>query len=81
MDQERVRGPAHGSRPPRGLLCQHVPRYIAFGWVDTDDSYPGLVSSRVAGRMRIVTNEVEEGDTELSVALERIGEILVPTLR
>lgn len=35
-------------------------RYIAFGWVDRDDSYPGLVSSQAAGRMRIVTNEIEE---------------------
>jgi transglutaminase-like putative cysteine protease len=36
-------------------------RYIAFGWLSMDDSYPGLVSSQVAGRMRIETNEFEEG--------------------
>jgi transglutaminase-like putative cysteine protease len=36
-------------------------RYIAFGWDDDADSFPGLVSERARGRMEIHTVEFEEG--------------------
>jgi len=36
-------------------------RYIAFGWDDDADSFPGLVSERARGRMEIRTVEFEEG--------------------
>lgn len=36
-------------------------RYIAFGWDDDADSFPGLVSERARGRMEIRTFEFEEG--------------------
>ena len=36
-------------------------RYLAFGWEDDPDSFPGLVSSRVSGRMSIRTEEFSEG--------------------
>lgn len=36
-------------------------RYLCFGWADDPDSYPGLVSSRVTGRMSIKTREFSEG--------------------
>jgi transglutaminase-like putative cysteine protease len=35
-------------------------RYIAFGWDDDADSFPGLVSERARGRMEIRTFEFEE---------------------
>ena len=36
-------------------------RYIAFGWDDDPDSFPGLVSDRARGRMAIRTVEFSEG--------------------
>ena len=36
-------------------------RYIAFGWDDDADSFPGLVGERARGRMEIRTFEFEEG--------------------
>ena len=36
-------------------------RYLFFGYPDVEGSFPGLVSSRVSGRMRLVTRLVEEG--------------------
>jgi transglutaminase-like putative cysteine protease len=36
-------------------------RYIAFGWGDDPDSYPGVVGTRVRGRMRIVTRQFTDG--------------------
>jgi transglutaminase-like putative cysteine protease len=36
-------------------------RYVAFGWDDDADSFPGLVSDRSRGRMSIRTVEFEEG--------------------
>ena len=36
-------------------------RYIFYGYDDTPGSFPGVVSSRVSGRMRLVTTGVEEG--------------------
>lgn len=37
-------------------------RFILFGYPDREDSFPQLVSSRIAGRMRLVSTRVEEGD-------------------
>src|SRR6185436_20961839 len=37
-------------------------RYVAFGWNDDPDSFPGTVSSRVSGRMSIRTVEFTEGE-------------------
>lgn len=36
-------------------------RYIFFGYPDRAGSFPGLVSSRAAGRMRLVSTRIEEG--------------------
>jgi transglutaminase-like putative cysteine protease len=36
-------------------------RYIFYGYPDEPDSFPGVVSSRATGRLRIVTTRVEEG--------------------
>jgi transglutaminase-like putative cysteine protease len=36
-------------------------RYVAFGWEDDPDSFPGLVSSRISGRVKIRTLEFTEG--------------------
>ncbi len=36
-------------------------RYLFHGYSDQPDSYPGVVSSRIAGRIRILTTHVEEG--------------------
>jgi hypothetical protein len=35
-------------------------RYLFFGYTDDPESHPGVVSSRVSGRMRFVTRTVEE---------------------
>ncbi len=36
-------------------------RYIAFGWEDDPDSFPGVVSARASGRMSVRTVEFTEG--------------------
>jgi transglutaminase-like putative cysteine protease len=36
-------------------------RYVAFGWNDTSDSFPDLVSTRAQGRMSFRTRLVQEG--------------------
>jgi hypothetical protein len=36
-------------------------RYLFFGYSDDPKSYPGVVSARISGRIRIVTTRVQEG--------------------
>ncbi|MCG3133777.1 MAG: hypothetical protein HMLKMBBP_01033 [Planctomycetes bacterium] len=43
-------------------------RYVAFGWDEDPDSYPGLVSSRCLGRMSIRTLSVTEGGVTSDIA-------------
>jgi transglutaminase-like putative cysteine protease len=43
-------------------------RYLAFGWNDDADSFPGVVSSRVTGRISIRTVEFTEGGRTWKVA-------------
>ena len=46
-------------------------RYLAFGWDEDPDSYPGLVSSRVTGHMSIRTVEFTDAGTTLTIAQAR----------
>lgn len=36
-------------------------RYLFFGYPDSPDSFPGLVSNRIQGRLRLETRRIEEG--------------------
>lgn len=37
-------------------------RYLFFGYSDDPDSHPGLISTRLRGRMRFVSTRIEEGE-------------------
>ena len=50
-----------GADPTTGEIGTGA-RYIFFGYPEEPDSFPGLVSSRVRGRLRIVTTRLEEGE-------------------
>ena len=43
-------------------------RYLFYGYPDDPGSFPGVVSSRARGRMRILTTRVEEGDAAFDLA-------------
>jgi len=45
-------------------------RYLFFGYPEEPDSFPGLVSSRVRGRLRIRTTRIEEGDAAFDLTDE-----------
>ena len=54
-------------------------RYVAFGWDDDADSYPGIVGDRVTGRMKVRTVEfTEQGRTWRTKDVEEPGETADP---
>jgi hypothetical protein len=50
-----------GADPTTGEIGTAA-RYLFFGYSDRPDSFPGVVSARVQGRLRFVATRVEEGD-------------------
>jgi transglutaminase-like putative cysteine protease len=45
-------------------------RYLCFGWDEDPESYPGIVSQRIQGRMAIRTTEFTEGGETVVVSSE-----------
>lgn len=55
-----------GADPTTGEVGQGA-RYLFFGYPDEADSYPGVISGRIAGRIRFVSTQIEEGDQVLDL--------------
>lgn len=53
-----------GADPTTGEVGQGA-RYLFFGYQDEADSYPGVISGRIAGRIRFVSTRIQEGPQAL----------------
>jgi transglutaminase-like putative cysteine protease len=52
-----------GADPTTGEIGAGA-RYVFFGYQDRPDSFPGVVSSRITGRLRLVTSSISVPDDE-----------------
>ncbi|MDF1700301.1 MAG: transglutaminase domain-containing protein [Planctomycetota bacterium] len=56
-----------GADPTTGEIGTGA-RYLFYGYPDEPESYPGVVSSRARGRIRILTRRIEEGKAAFDLA-------------